>query len=638
MKNIRKIITALAFLSLVICLCFGIAAHASEEPTDGGETLNIMSKNVSYDANLYIYYAVPKASVPAGESFYLSGVDARGSFTVKEYTEEKVHGVECYVFKTRGVSAKEINVAETVWVVAGDKVGESVSYSVEQYLYERLYKEGFAAKTTADGKDYSRQRLYFKLLEYGATAQELLLPDAEDKIADTLYFGAPAGDALEGLGEFSEGKEIRLVGTNDEDGRRVSYWNFVSYDAFGKNKIERKLCEGYVITLGNECAYATPVYEDWGADGIEMINTVSFADGEDTSDVTVSLSGGATSEVFSSITDAKGVTHETVLGVNNVKGVGATLITTPTEYVPYSDTIVWEADILAKTYPVEIQFGDLVKGKDGLVYLSSSNSMFTYTGTSVKANFHEWVHFRFEYTIRYDEELGYDVYIATVSMDDLSYTKTGKSTVELDTLDRFKFYMGYDATGYFYFDNVHFSVPSYPTIQFSGDKADSLIKVSTGTAATSEIVPEYTDKNGVTHKDVLHVTKTEKGAVAFTVSVTDSDEYGANAFIFECDAVSYSSAAFAEISYSGGKLMFDASSPAYSDGRWFHYKIVYKETSAGVWQAIQYVNGTQYTISKITCDVSFDKLTGITLKNWNNTVPIEYYIDNVRCYRGYVAD
>jgi hypothetical protein len=127
----------------------GISAVASEgaEPEAQEEvTPYILSKNVSYSSSIYLYYAVPKSSVPDGVAPKLVGTDALGSFVINEYHEDTVLGEACYIFVTRGVAAKDLNSLRASRFTSGG----SISLNADNYLkaisderVRELYMEGF---------------------------------------------------------------------------------------------------------------------------------------------------------------------------------------------------------------------------------------------------------------------------------------------------------------------------------------------------------------------------------------------------------------------------------------------------------------------------------------------------------------
>lgn len=228
-------------------------------------TPEIMAANVSYESELYLYYAVPKSSITTGETPKLLGTDANGSFEVTTYSEATVNGVDCYIFKTRGVPAKEIATEETVWIKAGDAMSESKTYSVQQYLYEKLYDEGYVLEAEAenpdrgvnDGKDTTRAKLYFKLLEYGSLAQALLVENPAEVIASVPYVSIN-GTATEVSGEYAAGTTFTLEAPADGN---VSYYNVVTTDAFGSSIVTTQAQIGETITI-ETFTLVYPVYAE----------------------------------------------------------------------------------------------------------------------------------------------------------------------------------------------------------------------------------------------------------------------------------------------------------------------------------------------------------------------------------------
>ena len=213
-----KILVATLTLCLLLGAAIGVSAFAAEEDATEEYAIKYVSKNVEYGSKTYLYYAVAEDYIPEADraegKVWMNVYNADGSFAFKQFPEAELVYIDvlkanCYIFKTRGVPAKELNTIEMVQVVTESGAKSALeSYSVEEYLYQRLYKEDFAAKTEADGKDYIRRNLYYNLLKYGAIAQQLLAPDAEDKIGGVSYVEADAATAS--LGRFEEPTKVVL--------------------------------------------------------------------------------------------------------------------------------------------------------------------------------------------------------------------------------------------------------------------------------------------------------------------------------------------------------------------------------------------------------------------------------------------
>ncbi|MBQ8879915.1 MAG: hypothetical protein IJY69_03625 [Clostridia bacterium] len=194
-KKILRLLVPILAIAILAAAIIGIQAMASEP------TPYVMSKNVSYGSRVYLYYAVPVESVPDGHEvklgFYSSATDETANYYVlPEEKTQNVYGTPCYVFQSYGVSAKNLNTKQYVRPVSfvgetASKVGEVISYSVEDYVYERLYGNGFALMNDGDGKNYDRRNLYYDLLWYGRSAQDLLDKSNPDHIGESIdYLGA----------------------------------------------------------------------------------------------------------------------------------------------------------------------------------------------------------------------------------------------------------------------------------------------------------------------------------------------------------------------------------------------------------------------------------------------------------------
>ena len=229
------------------------------------KTPEIMSVNVSYESDLHLLYAVPKKSVSAGEAPKLMCSTKYGDFTVTDYTEATVNDVDCYIFKGVGVPIKEMNTELTVKVVAGEAESESLTYSVEKYFYERLYDDGFVLEGETDntsigandGKDLARKKLYYKYLEIGALAQDVLLDGVDDPVGGVPYVSIN-GTTQDVSGEFALGTTFTLEAATVE-GKTLSHFAVVTSDAFGYEKTESVAQAGDVITVTG----FTLVYPVW---------------------------------------------------------------------------------------------------------------------------------------------------------------------------------------------------------------------------------------------------------------------------------------------------------------------------------------------------------------------------------------
>ncbi len=193
-RKFSKIVLLVLSLALLIGSAVGIAVSAEDNSRE------ILSQNIIYSDRLTVMYAVDATleEAIAGDvrvSYYWEedGVaELKAAKLLYPYDEnnELIAGyvyqpkdgegnvINTYpVFITEGVPAKDLLKVANVTAYAGELPAAPVyeSYSVAEYLYTKLYRDGYIAKTEVDGKDYERKLMYTKLLDYGAQAQTLLV-------------------------------------------------------------------------------------------------------------------------------------------------------------------------------------------------------------------------------------------------------------------------------------------------------------------------------------------------------------------------------------------------------------------------------------------------------------------------------
>lgn len=188
MKNTKFSKIALLVLSVAILVGCALAfsASAEEAPADNA----ILAQNLVYGDKVAVAYAI-NASIEdaaAGKvtvNYYWEGAsdNVKKATYISDSTYKK-DGVEYPVFITEGVAPKEL--AKVAYATTD---GENYkTYSAAEYLYVRLYEDGFADKTEADGgkdgKDYNRKLLYQHLLSYGAQAQIIFNNEADKLVTD----------------------------------------------------------------------------------------------------------------------------------------------------------------------------------------------------------------------------------------------------------------------------------------------------------------------------------------------------------------------------------------------------------------------------------------------------------------------
>ena len=185
-KNV-KILVLILSLALTISAFFAVTATAAEENTP---SLEIISKNLSYEDNIRILFAVKSANVgDAAVTLKVYETDPQDdpAAAVKEtvaaaYSEDINDYGECDVFFTTGIAAKYLNsqiYVQAEVTVDGVTYKSAVArYSIVEYCHEMIAKE-----TTDAAKDAK----YMDVIEYGAAIQSFLVDDGK-------YSGALATD------------------------------------------------------------------------------------------------------------------------------------------------------------------------------------------------------------------------------------------------------------------------------------------------------------------------------------------------------------------------------------------------------------------------------------------------------------
>ena len=250
MKKTRS--TKIALLIVSAALLLGAAVGITVSADDNSAPV-ILSQNVEYGGNYALMYAISADSV-IGEEVTLevyTNAECAGdpiwnkTVAATADNQETVLGKNCYVFITCGIAAKDMDVQYYVKVSADN--GETVKrYSVAEYFYERLYKNGIAFGTSAG--DIARAKLYNSALEYAADAQDVLynynfdengeLITTDDRttfVTDTKYVyvvdGRATIDGTYSSGIVLGGSEITLTSANT-----VKAWNL--YDLTSGNLIK----------------------------------------------------------------------------------------------------------------------------------------------------------------------------------------------------------------------------------------------------------------------------------------------------------------------------------------------------------------------------------------------------------------
>ncbi len=231
MKNRKfsKICLWTVALAMLLAAFVGVTAQADEAP----EAPEIVSKNISYEGALHLYYAIPVTANVTAENTVVnvyssnpetdSNAELLGSF---KGTEENIAvlGGNHIVVRTQGIPAKDIAKYVYAQPVSGEVAGKVVRYSVVEYLYERLY--------VSENSTDLQKKLYNSTLTYGMDAQAVLDSSATP-IANYKYvYAYEATLDAEGnnSGLYLAGDSVSLTYTGTE---ALAGWNLDTLQADG---------------------------------------------------------------------------------------------------------------------------------------------------------------------------------------------------------------------------------------------------------------------------------------------------------------------------------------------------------------------------------------------------------------------
>ena len=237
MKKFTKLLVVALSVVLLVGAIVGVSATAADdEVTYSSYDDFISSVNVSYADKLQLYFAIDVTHA----NFKIDTKNTVKNSTATTYTDGTIDSIVCkignktynleaepekitingnrpvYIVKTPGIAPKDILTDVTLTVkLSGDKVTattdgttttetgrtayhytDTVTYSVAEYFFERLYKNGVLNATDADA--LAQKELYLATLAYADAAQELLAPNAAKTLDDVIYVW---GDVDAGLVE-----------------------------------------------------------------------------------------------------------------------------------------------------------------------------------------------------------------------------------------------------------------------------------------------------------------------------------------------------------------------------------------------------------------------------------------------------
>ena len=222
MKN--RIISLILALALMASVIPAIVVSAEDAATP---TLEIVSKNLSYESNIRLLFAVKSANVGDAEiklNVYEEDPVANADAAIKEtvpvaYTESIGSYGECNVFFTTGIAAKflqkQLYVQAVVTVDGTTYKSEVERYSIVEYCHEMIAK---------DSTDAAKDAKYMNVIEYGAAIQSFLTDDGkyEGAFATDYKYVTIENGTLDGrydTGIYLAGEKVKPYGEG------VSLWS-----------------------------------------------------------------------------------------------------------------------------------------------------------------------------------------------------------------------------------------------------------------------------------------------------------------------------------------------------------------------------------------------------------------------------
>ena len=235
---------ALIFACVMVICALAVTAFADAEQ----ETVEIYSKNVYYGDTLKLMFAV---KVPEGASVKVTAKDSAGNgISIVPYNEYSgtnvttVKGTEVQVFISEyGVAEQNIDEVVTVTATANG-TSDTQSYSVLEYLYERLYVSANVTELQCE--------VYLSLLDYANKSDKLLNgATAQDCIANYRYVKMVNCNVLgNDSGTFYNGSAISFTSDIVAGKKHEIAWKITVLESGSVNWISKAEMEsnGLVIT------------------------------------------------------------------------------------------------------------------------------------------------------------------------------------------------------------------------------------------------------------------------------------------------------------------------------------------------------------------------------------------------------
>ncbi|MBR3806482.1 MAG: hypothetical protein IKJ13_06580 [Clostridia bacterium] len=267
-NNTSKIALIILSLALLVGAAIGFSVSAETAAPE------IVSKNIDVNGNYCLMLAVDPATV-AGDDVTITiyeqlpaeGVEPAQTITKAKTATEKIDldhdgtaEYDAIVFYTAGVSAKDIADVWYITTTSGGVTSDAETYSVREYAFERLYKNGTvtATETDEDLKAYYQKQFYLELLDVGSAAQQLLVNynkiangETPEKLAKEYIYAAVTGgtytvDGVTASKGFVNAGDVLTLTADDES---VTGWNVVTYGKNGGQISTQPVAIGDTLTV-----------------------------------------------------------------------------------------------------------------------------------------------------------------------------------------------------------------------------------------------------------------------------------------------------------------------------------------------------------------------------------------------------
>ena len=271
MKKVFNLKTLILALSLA--LIFSIAAFAADG-ADENPSPDIVIYNVTYGETFNLRAAVADESVPSGATvsvkvygeYPTDSSEVLDEFTLTRTQLKQFDNAYFYVgTSNRAVSASALGAKffmQAEYEAEGETVlGAVAEYSVAEYLYEKLYFEGYASKTAEDGDDYVRKTFYEGILAFGAGAQHLVLDVAPEYYMDALSYCVVENGLVNGKkAALTDPEEaLTITYTGDEDVSLLASWIYTSLEGGETEELPVNEDKTLTLTAPAEAFKLTPV-------------------------------------------------------------------------------------------------------------------------------------------------------------------------------------------------------------------------------------------------------------------------------------------------------------------------------------------------------------------------------------------